>query len=238
MSSAPVGFQKARLELETGERIPCWFNPREYAISKSNAWTVKQVVGAGLPRTQFGGGQARELTLELLFDASDAQGHDVRGVTDRLFAMMEVDPNLGRSAGTTRNAGRPPMLTFVWGRTLSFKAVARQLAVQYTLFDIDGSPLRASARLTLVQVERALDGTGGRTDQPPGQNPTTTSIPGIRAHVVQSGDSLPSIANACHGTPTRWRSTAEANGIVDPLRLRPGTGLVVPPALEPQETSG
>ena len=235
MSTTPLGFQKARLELETGERIPCWFNPREYAISKSNAWTVKHVIGAGLPRAQFGGGQARELTLELLFDASDAAGSDVRGVTDRLFAMMEVNPSLGRGAGTTRNAGRPPMLTFVWGRTLSFRAVARQLAVQYTLFDIDGSPLRASARLTLVQAERALDGTGGRTDQPPGQNPTTSGTAGIRAHVVQTSDSLPSIADSCYGTPTRWRAIAAANRIVDPLRLQPGSVLIVPPSLEPEE---
>jgi nucleoid-associated protein YgaU len=232
MSAAATGFQKARLEVENGPPIPCWFNPREYAISKSNTWNVRTVVGTGLPRPQFGGGQARELTLELLFDASDTTGRDVRDITSRLLKMMEVDPQLARGAGTHRNSGRPPYVTFVWGRTLSFKAVARNVSVQFTLFDIDGSPLRATARLTLVQVERAQDGTGSRTDQPPGQNPTTQSEPGVRMHVVRDGDSLPSIAFASYGSPTRWRPIALANRIGDPLKLRPGRTLLIPNALE------
>jgi hypothetical protein len=232
MSGAPTGFQKARLEIENGGVIPCWFNPREYSVSKSNRWTVKTVVGAGLPRAQFGGGEARELTLELLFDATDAGQHTVRGITDRLFKMMEVDPSLSRGAGTHRNSGRPPYVTFVWGRTLSFKAVARQLGVQYTLFGIDGSPLRATAKITLVQVERAIDGTGGRVDQPPGQNPTTRSEPGVRTYVVREGDSLPSIAYASYGSATRWRPIALANRIVDPLDLPAGRTLLIPAAIE------
>lgn len=226
----PAAFQKARLELETGGQIPCWFNPREYSISKSNAWQVKEVVGAGLPHAQFGGGQPRELTLDLLFDASDIEGRDVRAITDKLMAMMEVNPKLSRAAGTNRNAGRPPMLTFVWGRTAGFKAVARQLSISYTLFDVDGSPLRAQARLTLVQVERAADGTSGRADRPPGQNPTTRALGGVSSHVVRDGDSLPSIAFAAYGDPTRWRPIAEVNGIDDPLALPRGAALLVPPA--------
>jgi|Tabmets5t2r1_1033131.scaffolds.fasta_scaffold18909_3 nucleoid-associated protein YgaU len=230
MTSHPTGFQKARLELETGGHIPCWFNPREYAISKSNSWQVKEVVGAGLPRAQFGGGQPRELTLDLVFDASDVAGRDVRAITDRLFAMMEVDPGLSRAAGTNRNAGRPPMLTFVWGRTAGFRAVARQLSIQYTLFDIDGSPLRAQARLTLVQVERATDGTSGRADRPPGQNPTTRAIGGVSTHLVRDGDSLPSLAYSAYGDPTRWRLIADANDISNPLELPRGASLLIPPA--------
>ena len=232
MSGAPTGFQTARLEVENAGVLKCWFNPREYAISKSNRWNVKTVVGAALPRAQFGGGEARELNLELLFDATDAGQSDVRGITAKLFKMMEVDPALSRGAGTHKNSGRPPHVTFVWGRTLSFKAVCRQLAVQYTMFGVDGSPLRATARLSLVQIERAIDGTGGRSGQPPGQNPTTRSEAGVRTHVVKQGDSLPSIAYASYGSATRWRPIALANRIMDPLRLFPGRTLLIPPAIE------
>jgi len=31
-----------------------------------------------------------------------------------------------------------------------------------------------------------------------------------------------------YGDPSRWRVLAGANGILDPLELRPGTALVVP----------
>lgn len=229
MADYPKGFQKARLELETGAHIPCWFNPREYAISKSNSWQVDQVAGSALPSAQFGGGQPRELTLDLLFDASDVGDWSVRAITDQLLAMMEVNPALSKAAGTNRNAGRPPLLTFVWGKTTGFRAVAKQLSIQYTLFDIDGDPLRAQARLTLVQVDRATDGTSGRSDRPPGQNPTTRALGGFSAHVVRQGDSLPSIAYAAYRDPTRWRRIAEENGIDDPLHLQQGATLLIPP---------
>ena len=237
MSDGPTGFQTARLKIENAGVLKCWFNPREYAISKSNKWNVKTVVGRAVPRVQFGGGEARELNLELLFDATDAGQTDVRGITAKLFKMMEVDPGLSRGAGTHRNSGRPPHVTFVWGRTLSFKAVARQLAVQYTLFGIDGSPLRATARLSLVQIERAIDGTGGRSDQPPGQNPTTRAEPEVRTHVVRPGDSLPSIAFASYGSATRWRPIALANRITDPLHLPAGHTLLIPPVVEEGATA-
>jgi nucleoid-associated protein YgaU len=230
MAAYPKGFQQARLELETGKQIPCWFNPREYAVSKSNAWKIKEIVGAGLPSAQFGGGQPRELTLELMFDASDVEGRDVRAITDQLLAMMEVDPSLARAAGTNRNAGRPPMLTFVWGRTSGFSAVAKQVSIQYTLFDVDGSPLRAQARLTLVQVERATDGTSGRADRPPGQNPTTRAVGGVSTHTVRDGDTLPALAYSAYGDPTRWREIADANDIADPLALARGAVLLIPPS--------
>jgi Contractile injection system tube protein/LysM domain len=232
MSDTPTGFTRAHLKVEKGAEIPCWFNPREYSISKTNTWNVRPVIGIGLPRAQFGGGQARELTLELLFDASDTTNRDVRDVTSQLLKAMEVDPALAQSSGTHRNSGRPPHVTFIWGRTLSFEAVLRNVSIQFTLFDIDGSPLRATARLTLVQVAPAQDGTGSRADQPPGQNPTTQSDAGVRMHVVRDGDSLPSIAFANYGKATRWRPIALANRITDPLKLKPGRTLLIPAAVE------
>ena len=42
------------------------------------------------------------------------------------------------------------------------------------------------------------------------------------------GDSLASVAFHEYGNPTMWRALAEANGIDDPLRVRPGTRLLVP----------
>jgi hypothetical protein len=59
--AATAALKKAQLEIE-GEQPPidCWFNPNEYTISKANDWNIKPVVGATLPKPQFGGGRARE----------------------------------------------------------------------------------------------------------------------------------------------------------------------------------
>jgi hypothetical protein len=227
MSEEQTGYQQAQLEIEGQEPLPCWFNPSQYAISKANAWNAVPVVGASLPAIQFGGGLARELTLELLFDASDDATHDVRSVTDQLFLMMEVAEQTGGAAG----GGRPPTVVFSWGSMVSFKAVARHLDVHYTLFRPDGTPIRAICALTLVQVEKANGRSG--SGPAPAQNPTTRadSRPGV--HVVIEGDSLTSIAYTAYGDPTRWREIAQANAIDDPLVLDRGRSLLVPEAHAP-----
>jgi len=46
--------------------------------------------------------------------------------------------------------------------------------------------------------------------------------------VFDAGDSLPAVAYREYGNPNLWRALAEANGVDDPLRLRPGTSLLVP----------
>jgi len=43
-----------------------------------------------------------------------------------------------------------------------------------------------------------------------------------------AGDTLASVAYEEYRNPTKWRALAEANGIDDPMRLRPGAVLIVP----------
>jgi hypothetical protein len=219
--AAPSGFQQASLEVEGGTSLKCWFNPSQYSIAKANEWSARPVVGASLPRAQFGGGHARELSVDLLFDAGP--DGDVTTATDQLFQMMEVDPSL---ASDRRNQARPPTLKLSWGTFMSFKAVCRNLNVQFTLFQPDGTPTRALASLMLVQVEKDQRSGGGTTA--PAQNPTTRSDQRVRSHVVGAGDTLPSIAYAHYGDATRWRAIAEHNGIDDPLRLPRGRALSIP----------
>jgi hypothetical protein len=216
-----TGFQKARLDIEGGDRLECWLNPTQYSIAKANDWTTRPVVGASLPQAQFGGGRARELALELLFDA--APDGDVTSATDQLFKMMEVDTSL--SAGGL-NQARPPTITLSWGAFTSFKAVCRHLHVQFELFSPDGTPIRALAALTLVQVEKDARSGGGTPAA--AQNPTTRAETRVRSHTVREGDSLPLLAFEYLGDATRWREIALASGIDDPLRLERGRRLEIP----------
>ncbi len=228
MPLSPItGFERANLQIE-GDPGPldCWFNPKEFSITKVNTWNTKPVVGTALPTAQFGGGQPRKLNLELLFDSTDTNPPlDVAGVARRLLKMMEVQPSLGGAHG--KNSGRPPTVTFNWGTNTPFKAVCDNLTVQFTLFASNGTPVRAQARVSLVQAEPAMDssstrGTGRRT------NPTTRATPGLGSHTVRDGDSLASIAFEHYRDPTRWRAIAQENGIDDPLHLKRGSVLSIP----------
>ncbi len=215
-------FQKAKLVTEKNETLECWLNPTQYAITKTNTWQANQAApGASFPPAQYNGGQAREMTLELMFDAG-VDG-DVTSVTDKLFKLMEPDKTLG-----TPGPGRPPHFTLSWGTFQSFDAVCKSLSVTFLLFRPDGTPTRAQANLSLMQVHK--DPRSGGGTPAPKTNPTSRSTHDVRSHVVREGDSLPSIAFAQLGDPTRWRDIAEANGIDDPLRLRAGQTLTIPGA--------
>jgi nucleoid-associated protein YgaU len=217
-------YEQATIEIEGGAKISCWFNPKEYSITKTNEYKGDRVVGAALPKVQFTGGHAREMSLDLLFDASDSATLDVVGVTNQLFEMMEPDKKL---AGGGKNKARPPWVTFSWGKVISFKAAVKSLAVQFVLFRADGTPIRATAKLSLTQVEQLVTMKGGAGTAR--QNPTTTGVAGLGSHVIRQGDSLQSIAFSAYGDPNRWRGIAEANGIDDPLRLARGQILSLPP---------
>ena len=89
------GFQKASLEIDAGstrETLACWFNPRQYSIAKTNTYAAKPQLGASLPYTEFGGGNARTLSVELLFDAP--RDGDVSTATHNLLNMMEANASL------------------------------------------------------------------------------------------------------------------------------------------------
>jgi len=214
-----AGYQKAELQIENGAAIQCWFNPTQYSISKSNNWSVKAPTGSKKgqpPKAQFGGGQPKELSLDLLFDASDSSKDVRKEVIEKLFSMMEPDPAL--ASGQSKKSARPPIVTFSWGQVV-LKAVAKQLSVQYTLFHPDGKPIRAAVKLSLMEVpEAGLEG---------GTNPTTRGEV-LGAHVVRDGDTLQSIAFTSYRDPTKWRAIADANGIDDPHRLERGRQLAIP----------
>jgi nucleoid-associated protein YgaU len=215
-----TGYQQAELTIDGDQPIKCRFNPNEYLISKNNELTYKPAPGQSLPPVTYGGGLPRELSVELLFDTADSPSNDVRTVGERLLKMME-------SGG-----GSPPKVTFKWGSMGTFKAFARSLALRYTHFAPDGTPVRAHASLTLVQTDKAQDGSAGAGGTPGGGNPTTRGVAAIRSHVVRDGDSLPSIAFGAYGDATLWRPIAEVNGIDDPLGLRRGTSLTIPTIAE------
>lgn len=51
-----------------------------------------------------------------------------------------------------------------------------------------------------------------------------------RRYVIQSGDSLASIAQDVYGDPTRWREIARANDLNEPYALTVGASLRIPDA--------
>ncbi len=210
--------QKAYLETEGKARIPCLFNPAELALSLSNAWDSDPKPGQQTPTLQYRGGGSGTLNLELFFDTT-AEGRTVTGYTDKLIKLMKVDTTLPGYSAQKQN-GRPGWVKFHWGKFHSFKCVIESMSVTFTYFAANGEPLRAKVSLALKQYEHE--------DTWPAQNPTSGTPSPATAHTVAPGETLDRLAARYYGDPFRWRPIADANGIRDPLSLRPGRIIDIP----------
>lgn len=212
-------LQKAYLEVETGTRVDCMFNPTTFAFATQNRWESDQIPGKNTPSLRYAGGAGGSFSLSLTFDTT----HDGKAVTihtNKLLKLMEVDESLA-GYDEAKNNGRPPWVKFHWGTHLhSFKAVIASTNVSFTYFSNEGLPLRANVELSLEQYEP--DANWGP------QNPTSGTPNPKRTHQVQVGDTLDRIAGKYFGDPTRWRDIATLNGIADPLDVKPGRLLSIP----------
>jgi nucleoid-associated protein YgaU len=90
------------------------------------------------------------------------------------------------------------------------------------MFRESGKPVRANCTIDLTETP----------PQAAAQNPTSGGR-GAQSWVqMVAGDTLAGIAFREYGDATLWRAIADANVIDDPLRVRPGTQLLIPPAVE------
>jgi len=170
-----------------------------------------------------------------------AEARDLGSASAMLQHAKSVLPGKSSSESSTLEAkvgaflARPiyyrlPILLFSWGivgpRGHNVRVTLEKVTVDYLRFDDLGIPVWAKIGLTLVEYNAPK----------PFTNPTSGGVPGRAKHLVSQGENVVQIATKAYGSPNAWRRVAEANGIDDPLRVRPGRTLALPPAdTEPTE---
>jgi len=213
-----MAIQKAYLKAETGSKIEFMFNPSELKFSKRNSWTPGKSTGANAPQLQFTSGGSVEFSLTAVFD-STASGKPVTTITDELFKLTMTDKKI-KGTKEDRNMTRPPWVQFHWGKMRSYKAVITSFDLNFTYFSSKGEPLRAEVSMSFQQFEDE----GNLAPQNPTSGPPN---PG-QLRRLESAQYLDTIAEDIYGDPGQWRTIADANGIDDPLALRPGQIVVIP----------
>ena len=222
MSNTRSELQPARIFAvnETGNEIgsisiSCMFNPYEYTVSKSNTFEEKPKNKADVVHAEFKKAGAQTLKLNLTFDTYE-KGTDVSLLTNKLWKLMETKT---RDDQDESKKIPPPYVAFEWG-VFRFVSVITNMTQKFTLFKMDGTPVRAKVDITFSQFNDINDY--------PKQNPTSGGGPINRVWRVVAGDRLDLIAATVYGDSTRWRRIAERNNIVNPLALRTGQQLLIP----------
>lgn len=190
------------------------FNPEQYSITKTAKWTSdSQKRAEEAPPPQFEGTEARTMDLSILLDETES-GNSVQSDVEKLFDCCTPS-----AQSIDNNQPRPPYVVFAWGTYFSFTAYITSVTAKYTLFRPTGMPIRAECTLKLTEVPEAR----------PRQNPTSGSLEAQRVYTVSTGDTLASVAFREYADAALWRALALANDIDDPMRLPPGTSLLIPP---------
>src|SRR5262245_41486310 len=96
---------------QTGRSIAIRFSLRSYKLSMRNVYAEQSIPGLPGAPLQFLKTQPKLLSLEMYFDARDAN-RDVRELTNEITGLMKVDPALHA----------PPVLRFEW-KGLSLQCV-------------------------------------------------------------------------------------------------------------------
>ena len=202
----------------TGKKIEFQFNPKEFSVSKSANW--KETVTHTQTDVEYLGPSPSTMSLTMFLDGSE-KGTDVsKQVKELMDACMPTD------ASTSKNRPLPPGVRFGWDKVY-FEGYLTKVEARYTLFKRDGVPIRAACTLSIAEFAHVR----------PGQNPTSGGVSSHRSYEVVDGDTLPSIAYREYGHAAHWRGIAATNRIDDPLRLRPGARLLIPPAEQAAEAS-
>ena len=193
------------------------FNPKQLQITKTAKWKRSgQRNQRSSSAPEFTGSDPVKLTLEMFLDATEKMDDSVVTTVKKLFELVVPTKESLASGGKAR----PPVVIFHWGGLTGFVCFVSQVSVTYSLFTAGGVPVRALAQVTLEELSPEF----------PPQNPTSGSYRPRRTHRVVEGDSLQSLAWREYGDPARWREVADLNGIDDPMRVTPGTTVLLPAA--------
>lgn len=257
LANLAAGNAKAQLSSQSGG-MPVVFtiNPKSVTIQKSNSTEGNRAVIAqgfqdaikatsnvklelreahvtGMGITQLAANQLIDWATPVQITA--AQALDLGSATAMEQKVTQAAKGGTDSTSATKEAQasallkrmvyyRLPVLLFSWGihgpRGSNLPVTLEKVTVDYERFDPLGIPVWAKFSLTLVEYSAPRKRT----------NPTSGGVPGRATHTLSQGENVVQIANRAYGSPNAWRAVAEANGIDDPLRVRPGRTLSLPPA--------
>jgi nucleoid-associated protein YgaU len=191
------------------------FSPNSFEItSTANVRNNPQPgASAGEGPPQAAGNGPTSLDVQIQLDQFAIPPVPVQLTAMELAELIKPNPiqsGLGVPAAT--------QVCFGWGPNIIMpQAIVTKVKIKYERF-LMGMPVRALATVTLQALPSML----------PLTNPTSGGLATRRTYTMVEGDTLASVAHKEYNNPNQWRSIAIANGIDDPMRVKPGTQLISP----------
>src|ERR1041385_3742124 len=158
----PPDAKGGRLSIGTVEgpkhEVIAQYNPKELQVDKPVPWSKHNMANKqeaksdrGEIHLEFTGAESRSMQVELLFDGYEQK----KSIADQVAELEKMASVMEPSSGT-EDKRRPPLCVVTWGTNglPSFRCVIESLSTKYTLFDRQGTPLRATCTVKLKEATK------------------------------------------------------------------------------------
>jgi hypothetical protein len=194
--------------------IEAVINPETYSRNFNVRYKPSGELGANAGTQIFSGIESSSFDLDLIVDGTGVVPMKKGTTVDSYIADLEkiVYQYDGQEH-------RPNYLKITWGKQ-TFIGVCEKLTIRYTLFNPDGTALRASVKITLLET------VDYRTKAKEAQksSPDLTHI-----RTVKAGDNLPLMTYRIYGDSSYYMEVAKANKLKSFLAIKPGDQIYFPP---------
>jgi hypothetical protein len=169
-NETPFGLPTARITIKSADdptdenTVIAQFNPKELEIKRTVPWSkpaetskknAKKKEEPGI-HLEFTGAESRTMTIELLFDAyeQNAEKPFVDDISKQVATLEKLASVRDASPSAKEESRRPHLCMVTWGGTFGkgFSCVIDSLSTKYTMFDSDGTPLRATCTVSLKEA--------------------------------------------------------------------------------------
>lgn len=223
---ATTGNAILEIEKASGKNstFACQFNPDELHISSQAKMNTINRKRKDKPIVQYMGGNSSVLDLRLFFDTSTSyeikSGSDAKPVKEKAEDVSVYTGTILSLVKMEDKVSRPPVVTFRWG-SLKFSGFVDNVDVKYTMFEAGGVPVRAEVSFKITSSD-VLE-VQSKENQPDNVSNQTKCV------TITVDDNIWNVAAKECGDASAWRQVAKENKIMNPMEVKAGTQLKVPP---------
>lgn len=199
------------------------FNPNNFIIRNSINYMSADAPGTGGGDPTFYSIPPIQFSIQFTIDGTGVTKSKIPDSAQKGHVAKSLK-HFREVTGSEINGSihRPNYLAVLWGN-MYIECVLTTLNIIYTLFDREGSPLRAKVDCTFM--ERFLPGEGERKTR-------FESADLTKYYQVKERDTLPLITKRNYDDSSYYLQIAKANKLKNFRNLTPGSQLVLPPIEE------
>lgn len=207
-------FEKADCSGSPLAKIKAMFNPETYKKSFRVRSEPLPEHSTSATTMSFQGMGPNELNFKFIVD-----GTNIVSIPGALTVDSYIKKFTDGTIKFNGNTHRPNFLKITWGK-LSFLCICESIDINYTLFNSDGTALRATLDTKFTETTDPVT----KAMEAQKKSPDLTHIVTVR-----SGDTLPLMTYRIYGDSSYYMQVAAANNLTSVHAIKPGDQLFFPP---------